>query len=219
MSMGANSFSARHGEYRTLIIAVLGPLALGAAWFIHTNVWHFTTYSPSSYSDYYWPRRGGLIPHIAGGLLAISAGLVQVWLGLTNQAGALHRALGKVYGAGVLLGSLGGYYMAISVPSKHFVYATGLFMLCTAWIITTSMALFAIRRREIRQHRDWMLRSYTVTFAFVTFRLLGKLLTDRHVAPAEDVDAIMAWACWSVPLLIAEPLIQLPALRRPAATG
>jgi hypothetical protein len=30
----------------------------------------------------------------------------------------------------------------------------------------------------------------------------------------DEVDNLMAWACWSVPLLLAEPLIQLRAMRR-----
>jgi len=43
--------------------------------------------------------------HLVGGSLALSAGIVQIWLGLTNRVGVTHRLLGKVYGAGVLLGS------------------------------------------------------------------------------------------------------------------
>jgi hypothetical protein len=58
-----------------------------------------------------------------------------------------------------------------------------------------------------------MLRSYTVTFAFVTFRLLDPVLAKWHVASADDVDTIMAWGCWAVPLLLAEPLIQLHRMR------
>jgi hypothetical protein len=44
----------------------------------------------------------GLIPHLTGGALAITTGLVQIWLGLTNRVSTLHRALGKVYATGVL---------------------------------------------------------------------------------------------------------------------
>lgn len=66
---------------------------------------YLTDYSLASYSDYFWPRRAGLIPHLAGGAVALTAGLVQLWLGLTNRVGAVHRALGKVYAAGVLTGT------------------------------------------------------------------------------------------------------------------
>jgi uncharacterized membrane protein YozB (DUF420 family) len=40
-------------------------------------------------------------------------------------------------------------------------------MLSTAWVLTTGMALAAIRKRAIERHRELMIRSYTVTFAFV----------------------------------------------------
>ena len=33
----------------------------------------------------------------------------------------------------------------------------------------SGMALIAIRRRNFIQHKEWMIRSYVVTFAFVTF--------------------------------------------------
>ncbi len=194
----------------TASLAVLGAAAF---WFIVKNALHYLDYSQASYTDYYWPRRAALIPHIAGGLMAISTGLVQLWLGLTSRVGPLHRALGKVYGTGVLIGALGGYGMALTIPAKYLVYGAGLFALCTAWVVTTGMALYSIRRREIEQHRDWMMRSYTVTFAFVSFRLVDKWLIDWKVASDNDIDALMAWACWSVPLLLVEPFIQLRKLR------
>jgi hypothetical protein len=62
-----------------------------------------------------------------------------------------------------------------------------------------------------------MLRSYVVTFAFVTFRLAEMWIrpwfqvADDPVA--DDIDTLMAWACWAVPLVLAEPLIQLRAMR------
>jgi hypothetical protein len=31
---------------------------------------------------------------------------------------------------------------------------------------------------------------------------------------ADDIDALLAWACWAVPLLVAEPLIQLRRVRK-----
>jgi uncharacterized membrane protein len=121
----------------------------------------------------------------------------------------MHRAFGRVYVAGVAIGSAAAFYLALTIDPKHIAYAAGLFGLACAWVLTTSMACLAIRRRAIGQHREWMLRSYIVTFAFVTFRLLEKVLLDWKVAPEMEVETLMAFACWSVPLLLAEPLIQL----------
>jgi hypothetical protein len=89
----------------------------------HYVLHYWLDISKTSYTDYYWPRRAGLIPHSAGGVLAITTGVVQVWLGLTGHTNALHRALGKVSCTGVLIGSLGGFYMALTIPPPDFAYA------------------------------------------------------------------------------------------------
>lgn len=215
MNVAISSPGARSPRF--FLIGVLGTLAAALLWFVSHKLHYFSDYSLASYTEYFWPRRVGLILHLTGGVLAISVGLVQIWLGLTNRVSNLHRMLGKVYGAGVLIGSLGGFYLALTIPG-HLPYSAGLFMLCVAWVVTTSMALYAIRTRRIEQHREWMLRSYTVTFAFVTYRLASTWLSPWIHVPedpvADDLDTLLAWACWSVPLLFAEPLIQLRSTRR-----
>jgi uncharacterized membrane protein len=215
MSVAAPTSSAR--DSHRLLIIVLAALAMALLWFAGQRLHYLTDYSLASYSDYFWPRRAGLVPHMAGGVLAIVAGLVQIWLGLTNRVGTLHRMLGKVYGTGVLIGSLGGFYLALTIPG-HLPYSAGLLTLNVAWLLTTGMALYAIRKRRIEQHREWMLRSYTVTFAFVTYRLASYWLRRwAHVSDSpdiDDIDTLMAWACWAVPLLVAEPLIQLRSMHK-----
>ena len=217
MNVAASASHPRSSH--TVLLGVLSALAVALLWFVGKRFHYFADYSLRSYSDYYWPRRSGLLLHLTGGMLAISTGLVQIWLGLTNRVNTLHRVLGKVYGAGVLLGSLGGFYMALTIPD-HLAYRTGLLGLNVAWVITTGMALYAINLRRIEQHREWMLRSYTVTFAFIAFRLGEQILRNWITLPddpvADDLDTAMAWACWAIPLLLAEPLIQLRSMRRVA---
>lgn len=196
-----------------MIVATLCILAAAALWFIQQSARQYSVYDAVNYGDL-WPRRGGFIPHMTGGLVAISSGLIQLWLGLTHRTGRLHRILGRVYLGGVAIGSAGAFYLALTIERKYFAYASGLFMLSTAWVLTTGMAYAAIRKRAIERHREWMIRSYTVTFAFVLFRLVDQLLTHWHVAPDDQIDAMTAWACWSVPLLLVEPVLQFRKARR-----
>lgn len=200
------------------LVILLALAAGGILWFLRLKLRFYTDFSLEGYSPYFWPRRAGMIPHVFGGLVAISAGLAQIWLGLTHRTGKLHKVLGKVYASGVLVGVFGGFYLAFTIPGNRFAYQSGLFFLCVAWALTTGMALWSIRNRRFDQHRDWMLRSYVVTFAFVTFRLFADWMNSLSATnPAfrdGQIEAVMGWACWAVPLLIAEPLIQLRAVKR-----
>jgi uncharacterized membrane protein len=185
---------------------LLSGAAVLAGWFIARSAWPYLDVSPDQYGPYFWPRRWWLVLHIAGGISALAAGIVQLWLGLTNRVARLHRALGKVYVGVIVFGSIAGFYLALTIPGNP-PYAAGLFTLCVAWVVTTSLAVLAIRRRDVPQHREWMMRSFTVTFAFVTFRFGVDALTSQGL-PAPDAQAIMAWACWAAPLLLLEPLLQ-----------
>jgi uncharacterized membrane protein len=207
----------RTGESHTGLILTTILLLAAMTWFVSRKVHYLTDYSLASYTDYFWPHRFGLMAHFFGGILALCAGLTQIWLGLTHRTGRVHRALGKLYAASILVASCGGFYLAFAIPGPP-AYRTGLLFLNVAWLVTTGMALYSIRTRRIQQHREWMFRSYIVTFAFVTYRLGEKLvrqwITVPDVPDADDVAIMMAWACWAVPLLFAEPLIQLHSMRR-----
>lgn len=199
--------AATRGNSRILIAVTLSAIGLAASWFIVRSALPYLGFSPDHYGPYFWPRRWGLVLHVAGGITALTVGIVQLWLGLTNRIAALHRALGKVYVGVIGVASLAGFYLAATI-SGNVPYGTGLFMLCVAWVITTTMAVIAIRNRNVVQHREWMMRSYAVTFAFVTFRFgVDALVAWQGVEP-RDAQGVMAWACWAVPLLLLEPLLQ-----------
>jgi hypothetical protein len=154
----------------------------------------------------YWPRRGWLLTHIAGGLVALLTGPVQLWLGLHNVKMDIHRKLGLVYIGGIAVGSVGAIGLALQTEGG-LVFGSGLFFLAMAWIATTSLAFVSIKKNLIDQHREWTIRSYVVTFAFVTFRAGQVALTGRGV-DLQTAIGIMAWGCWAVPLLITEVVIQ-----------
>jgi hypothetical protein len=65
----------------------------------------------------------------------------------------------------------------------------------------------AITRHLYEQHKEWMIRSYVVTFGFVTFRAFDPVLEGLGVPPQDHI-AISAWFCWSMPLLLNEVALQ-----------
>lgn len=160
---------------------------------------HVSEYSSTS-------KRASILVHIFFGTIALLAGPVQLWLGLSGRRLGVHRRLGQIYMVAVLCSALAAFYL--STHTEFLVFGSGTFGLAVAWLITTGLAYVAVRRNKIEQHKEWMIRSYVVTFAFVTFRILLKILQAAHFGTFPVQVGLCAWFCWAVPLLITEAFLQ-----------
>jgi uncharacterized membrane protein len=155
----------------------------------------------------YWPRRWWLLLHVVAGMVALVSGPVQLWLGLAHRGVGLHRALGTAYVVSVGVGSASACYLVITTQ-LGWVFGAGLAGLATAWVVTTGLAILAVRRGLYDQHKEWMIRSYVVTTAFVTFRLLADVLDAAGVGSLPQRLTVASWFCWAVPLLVTEAVLQ-----------
>lgn len=167
-------------------------------------------WSSESYGTYYWAKRVALAFHLVGGSMALALGLPQFWMGFRNRFMNVHRWTGRLYVLGVLVGSIGAFVMATAPEqSLGFGFAFALFALGIAWVITTGAAFFAVIRRKIKLHKEWMIRSYIVTLAFVTFRILSDFVPyESWGLDHADYNTAMMWSCWVFPLMIAEVILQ-----------
>ena len=69
-------------------------------------------------------------------------------------------------------------------------------------VTTTGLAYVSIRRRLIEQHKEWMIRSYVVTPAFVNFRIVVGILQGAGVGTLTEQLTAASWFCGAVPLLL-----------------
>jgi uncharacterized membrane protein len=156
----------------------------------------------------WWDFKWSLIGHISGGLLAISIGPFQFWKAFRNKYLTTHRWLGRIYLVAILTGSVSSTHLAWTTALEvHWTWALALQGLAFAWITTASMAYISVMRKRIQQHKDWMIRSYVVTFAFVTFRFLTELPMVKELGSFIEVGPTAIWVSWTVPLLVTEIFI------------
>ena len=155
----------------------------------------------------YGSRGVWVLVHIGAGAVALLTGPVQLWLGVSQRAVQVHRRLGLAYVASVGVSSIAAFYLAAHT-TLGWVFGLGLTGLGLAWVVTTTLAVAAILRGFTEQHREWMIRSYVVTFAFVTFRALWSALQAAGVGTLHEQLAASSWFCWAVPLLVVEAVLQ-----------
>jgi uncharacterized membrane protein len=109
-----------------------------------------------------------LIPHTLCGFVALLAGPMQFSSRLRQRYLKFHRILGRLYLISVFVGSFTGIALAAGRPGLP-----GTAMQAAAWMVCTTAAVVAARNRQVVSHRQWMMRSYAVTFTFVSSRVLN----------------------------------------------
>jgi uncharacterized membrane protein len=181
--MMASSPLLAHGSglprFKTVLWIALGLTALFV--FITSELLLVTDYRMyHAYRLQVIADRALLIPHTLSGVIALLAGPMQFSSRLRLRHLKLHRLLGRTYVICVFIGALTGIALAMGRPGLP-----GTSMQAAAWIVCTTAAFITARNRQIVQHRQWMARSYAVTFTFVSSRVLN--LWPRYWSHLGDV--------------------------------
>jgi uncharacterized membrane protein len=140
-----------------------------------------------------------LIPHTLAGTIALLAGPSQFSPRLRQRYLKFHRVLGRLYVVSVFIGALTGMALAAGRPGGPGTAVQG-----ATWIICTTAALVTARNRQITQHRQWMVRSYAVTFTFVASRVLN--LWPRYWSHLGDSLAGLGVAAFALASLLVADL-------------
>jgi uncharacterized membrane protein len=138
--------------------------------------------------------------------------IVGVWQFLpATRRSAYHRWAGRLYVTTVAIASVSGLIIA---PTTAIGPAAGIgfAILAVLWFAATAIAFYHIRSRNIARHRIWMIRSYALTCAAITLRIilptgiaLGAGFANSYI--------VAAWGCWIINLIVAEAIIRRPGRR------
>jgi uncharacterized membrane protein len=154
-------------RFKTVVWAVLGLTTLFV--FITSEVLLFADYPMyHTYRLQVISDRLLLVPHVLASFLALLIGPINFSTRIRRNHLQLHRVLGRIYVISVFVGAATGVALAAGRPGLP-----GTAMQAAAWIVCTTAALITARNGQIVQHRQWMIRSYAVTFTFVSSRVLN----------------------------------------------
>ena len=164
----------------------------------------------------FWPRKLWLLAHITGGIVALLLGPVQFWPGLRRKALAAHRWTGRLYLMGVLTAAGSAFHLAFFIPPDEGGWPAGvaLFTLACVWLTASAMALVAIRGGLVGIHKEWMIRSYVLTFAFVTLRWWGDFPVISSTGTVTERIVTISWVGWALPLLVTQMIFEVKRMRR-----
>jgi uncharacterized membrane protein YozB (DUF420 family) len=195
--------------FRILPALFLGAL-LTSAWAWWLIAWPVAVFEAS-------PKHQGhfalVYVHMLGGTTMLVLGAAALYVGWTRRQFRYHKVFGYAYLGGGAVGAAIAFVLALAsshrkpagvpfalnldqVSDVGFALAT----LSLAWLAVSAMAYRAARNRRFEAHRDWMIRSYVLTWTFVLCRLIGRIPALESLGDG----AAIVWLSWIVPLLVCE---------------
>ena len=159
--------SPTSSRFKTILWVSLGLITLFV--FITSEVLLVTDYPMyHAYRLQVIADRHLLIPHTLAGIFALLIGPINFSSRIRQRHLQLHRILGRIYVISVFVGSFTGIALAAGRPGLP-----GTSMQAATWMVCTAAAFVTARNGQIAVHRQWMARSYAVTFTFVSSRVFN----------------------------------------------
>lgn len=165
----------------------------------------YLTFNPDTFSGNqratYLAHELPLYIHIFGAITALALGPWQFSARLRRRSPRWHRRIGRAYLLGCLVGGIGALLLA-PLAYGGPVAQLGFAGLGVAWMVTGGTGLRMILHRRVEDHRRWMIRSFALTFAAVTLRLMLPVSQAAHLDFRTSY-TVIAWLCWVPNLLLA----------------
>ena len=164
----------------------------------------------------FWDKQFFFIFHLLTAILPLTLGPLQFWNWFRNRWTNLHRLLGKIYIVGSLLGGVSAFVLGVLQPYEGSIVPV--VILSLLWLFMTIAAWVAIRNKNIKGHRLFMIRSYMLALTFVWLRVLSDLVYKHNllsfIKNEEIRDTTYEWMSWVLPILIVELSISwIPLLK------
>ncbi len=188
-----------------LFILWVGIILLSVYFFLDNVIAYFYGYRSRMWGNSFFQNQLWVSMHMFGGTLTLLLGPFQFWSFIRNRYMKFHRFSGKLYMLGIgLIGISAGRLSLISacVPCR-----ISLFLLTVFAVLSTLFAWVAIRNRNIKVHRQMMVRSYVCVLAFVFVRVDDIISLEFLFGTIEDntFRRVVQEYFWSfVPLIFAE---------------
>ncbi len=158
-----------------------------------------------------------VVIHIITAAVYALLGAFQFVSRLWKHGSGWHRRVGRLLVPFGLLVGLSGLWMTIFYPrpedASDLLYAFRLFF-GFGMILSIILGFAAIRRRDILQHRAWMIRAYAIGLGAGTQVLTGMVGAIILGKPNEFENALLMGAAWVINLAIAEWIIRKRSTRQ-----
>lgn len=194
-------------------LGLWGVIALAAVWFLYESAVYVATREPQPGATWlnrqlwYFAHMG-----IATPILLIAP--LQFAAGVRNRNPALHRLLGRVFLVSSIAAGLLAIWLGATIQYQGSRIPLSLFGI--VWIGFSLAAWLCALKRDIPNHRKFVIRSFAIGLAFIWVRIIGAF--DKQlfffIDNQEVRDTTQEFLSFVIPLLVVEAWLSwVPAVR------
>ncbi len=194
--------------YFVLCYAIIGMAFTIAQYFSFKTDIAFLQFKQDYISNQTWLF--AFYMHVFTSIFILLAGLTQFSNFMLKNYKTLHRLIGKIYVIDVL-------FVNFPFAMIMAVYANGglptkiaFLVLDVLWFYFTLMAFIAVKNKDFSNHKNYMIRSYALTFSAITLRTWKYVFTHTTHLDLNTIYMMDAWLGFLPNLLIAEIIIRKP---------
>lgn len=155
------------------------------------------------------PWRLAFYIHVFSAVITLMAGFTQFSSFIQKEYRSLHRWMGRMYVFLILFVNFPtGMLMAI-YANGGWTTQLAFIILDILWLWFTLKAYLEIRKGNVLRHKEYIMRSYALTFSAITLRAWRSIISAMIVIDPDLLYKIDAWLGFVPNLLFAEWLIRI----------
>ncbi len=160
------------------------------------------------------------LAHIVPGVVFMFLGPWQFMTRIRSRFLWLHRLSGRIYIVAGIVAGVTAILLAIRLPAfAGFGTASATFVFGTLFLFALVKALYHIKRREIAQHREWMIRAFAIGLGVSMIRVFVALFFALGAARMSDIFAQSFWLGLASSTLAGELWVRYTRPRRRSASS
>jgi uncharacterized membrane protein len=143
--------------------------------------------------------------HIVPGVLFLTFAPLQFVARIRRRRISIHRGSGRVLATLAAISALLALVVNFLFPAFGGISTqSAVIFVSVLLLFSLSMAIRHIIRKEVRQHREWMIRTFAAAMSVATQRVFLILLTSLTGLSLEEVFGAAFWLGIGVNLVVAE---------------
>lgn len=190
-----------------VVLLAIRLVAIALAYFTFQSDYEFLLLKQDLLHNLTW--KVAFYLHLIGGAAAVLTGTALYFTRWIKPSSKTHKILGKIYFIAIMfVGGPTGLYLGFYAEAGYLA-TIGFIGMSLAWMIPTFISVYQVTKGNIEGHQKWMIRSYAMTLAGVTLRLMTPLGIHLLGWSYDTTFIVTAYIPWMFNWGLAEVIIYL----------